>query len=148
MIECNQTHCAHSFLTLEWCICFRSILLVTYSGQNLTLVRITTCVQWQKHVEALRIFISESQPRLNLTAGLIHSSSHPMTSLVGSPKSYSHPKPTWLQTECPATWWLYPSSRIIRGKLLRLAEFVTHRILFLIQNHQQMTIDIPVAHQS
>ena len=33
-----------------------------------------TCVQWQEHGEALRILIMKSQPRLNLTAALTHSS--------------------------------------------------------------------------
>jgi len=33
-------------------------------------------------------------------------------------KSCSHPKPTWLLTECLTTWQLYPSLQTDRGELL------------------------------
>jgi len=49
-------------------------------------------------------------------------------------KSYSRPKPTRLQTKCPATW-LYPSPRTDRGDFFELWDLLRDSIPFLVLSH-------------
>jgi len=90
------------------------------SGQNLTSIRIMTRLL-QKNKRRR----SEASLEPPASYRQLHYNSFSEDIYCPRVQSYNQLEPTRLETECPATWQLYPSPQTNRGRLLLIAESVT-----------------------
>ena len=107
------------------------------SGQNLTLAKIKTRVQWQEYRETLRIPIPKSQSRLNLTVALNHSSEAILSSKdISRPTACSH---TITQSRLDSRPNVPPRDDLIHNhERIEANLFESRKLLrdsFLIQSH-------------